>query len=255
MQNEKKVILDVVKEAGAAILAMQKKGFSVSLKNNNDILTQADLLANQLIKNKIESCFPDDGWLSEENADDLSRLKKKRVWIIDPIDGTREYVKSIPEYAISVALVERHEPIFGVVYNPATDELFYAEKNNGAYLNDSRINCTADVSTPMRLLASRSEYNRGEWDAFKDQDIKIMGSIAYKLALVAAGRADATFSLGPKNEWDIAAGVLILQEAGGHVTDQAYKPFQFNQANPLVNGIVAASNAAYPVIQRIIDRR
>jgi myo-inositol-1(or 4)-monophosphatase len=225
----------------------------VSLKDNNDILTQADLLANQMIKNKITQYFPDDGWLSEENIDDLSRLKKQRVWIIDPIDGTREFAKLIPEYAISVALVDNGIPMLGVVYNPATNELFFAEKNKGAYLNNQKINCAAKTSTPLILLASRSEFNRGEWDAFSNQDIKIIGSIAYKLALVAAGRADATFSLGPKNEWDIAAGVLIVLEAGGRVTDKAYAPFVFNQPNPLVNGIVAGSVLAYTTVQNLID--
>lgn len=253
MGNETEILLHAVKAAGKAIIEMQKKGFSISLKENEDVLTQADLLANQIIRNAIHDAFPEDGWLSEENVDDLSRLKKSRVWIIDPIDGTREFVKNIPEYAISVALIDHHEPRLAVVFNPATDELFFAEKGKGAFLNDQQIHVLPMVNQPLTLLASRSEFDRGDWTRFSSEHVQVVGSIAYKLALVAAGRADATFSLGPKNEWDIAAGVLLVQEAGGKVTDQSLQSFLFNQPSPLVNGIVAASNAAWETVCVVKD--
>jgi myo-inositol-1(or 4)-monophosphatase len=253
MNKERDVLIEAVHEAGAAILALQETGFAISRKANNDLLTQADLLANDMLKTRLLQAFPDYGWLSEESADDVSRLAAKRVWVVDPIDGTKEYALGIPEYAISVALVEEGEPVLACVFNPATDEFFHAIKGEGAWLNGHPIICDTSASRRMTLLASRSECKRGEWDPFLlHHEVKQIGSIAYKLALIAAGQAHATFSLGPKNEWDIAAGVLLVKEAHGLVTDQFQQPFLFNQEKVLVNGIVATSRQANsPVFEMI----
>jgi myo-inositol-1(or 4)-monophosphatase len=243
MENEKKVLLDAVREAGAAILKLQETGFSVTKKSNHDLLTEADLLANHILHEQLLAAFPADGWLSEETVDDASRLHFPRIWIVDPIDGTREYAEGIPEYAISVALVEAGVPVLAAVFNPATDELFHARKGKGAWLGKHQLSCTTLSDGKLSFLASRSEFKRGEWDVFRDKyDIKQIGSIAYKLALIAAGEAHATFSLGPKSEWDIAAGVLLVKEAGGVVTDKLGQEFVFNQSNVLVNGIVACAS-------------
>lgn len=253
MSNELSVLLQAVNTAGAAVLALSHRDLTVTLKENNDIVTQGDLLVNQILKSALLSHFPNDGWLSEESVDTLSRREAKRIWIVDPIDGTREFAKGVPEYAISVALIEDEQPILAVVYNPATSELFHAVKGKGAWLNDQAIICREYKGDNLLLLASRSEYRRGEWSAFEvDNKVQQIGSIAYKLGLVAAGKADATFSLGPKNEWDIAAGVLLVQEAGGVVTDQRGQPFVFNQENVLVDGIVATSQQAHAQIAKMI---
>lgn len=242
MNKETSVLLEAVREAGEAILALQQSGFTVSRKVNDDLLTQADLLANDILKKRLLGAFPEDGWLSEESVDDVARLICPRVWVVDPIDGTKEYARGIPEYAISVALVEDGRPILACVYNPETNELFHAEKDQGAWLNGEKIVCSALPADQLLLLASRSECDRGEWSKFQAQhQVKIVGSIAYKLALVAAGKAHATFSLGPKHEWDIAAGVLLVLEAGGVVTDQLKNEFVFNQEKVKVRGIVATS--------------
>lgn len=239
--NEKNLLLETIVKAGQAILDLQKKEIHISLKSNSDIVTQADYLVNDILKNTLMSAYPDDGWLSEETVDNRDRLKYKRVWIVDPIDGTKEFVKRIPEFAISVALVENGVPMLAAVYNPLSKELFHAMKGEGAYLNQQRIHCQRVLSAEkFLLLASRSEEKRGEWDKFKrEHEVKVVGSIAYKLALLAAGKADATFSLGPKNEWDIAAGVLLVLEAGGQVSDKQGVTFVFNQANTLVDSVIA----------------
>ena len=146
--------------------------------------------------------------------------------------------------------------LIGVRNVTASSQLFYALKDHGAWLNGRKISCIeACNSSSYVLMASRSEVKRGEWDAFLSQHVvKPIGSIAYKLGLVAAGLADATFSLGPKNEWDIAAGVLLVKEAGGFVSNQCKEEFRFNQKNTLVNGIVAASSAIHADIFRLIER-
>jgi myo-inositol-1(or 4)-monophosphatase len=222
------------------------------VKENKDVLTEADLLANQILQARLLKAFPDDGWLSEESVDHASRLNKRRVWVIDPIDGTREYIAGIAEYAVSAALVEDGQPVMACVFNPETNEMFSAVLGAGAYLNGKRVHCRSACADKLLLLASRSESIRGEWERFRAHDVKIVGSIAYKLGLVAAGFADATFSLGPKNEWDIAAGVLLVKEAGGLATDKDYRPFVFNQSQVRVNGIVAVSNVAQRQVATLI---
>lgn len=233
-----------VRKAGEVILAMRTQGVDVSEKANKDLLTQADLQADQILRSHLIGLFPDHGWLSEESVDDPGRLQCRYVWVVDPIDGTREYVEGVPQYAVSVALVEEGIPLLASVYNPASEEFFFAKRDGGAFLNDKRIYCKSNMDDKLTLLASRSEFKRGEWQRFNGEDIQTIGSIAYKLALIAAGRADATFSLGPKNEWDIAAGVLLVKEAGGVVTDQSQQAFIFNQPATLVNGIIASSASA-----------
>lgn len=243
MDREITHLLQAVREAGEAILELQKTGFTIATKANNDIVTKADLLADEIIKSRLMKAFPEYGWLSEESVDDAGRLTCERVWVVDPIDGTKEYASGIPEYAISVALVEKGKPIVASVFNPASDELFYAIKGKGAWLGEQKIQCThLRSASDFLLLASRSEYKRGEWSKYEQRHrVKQVGSIAYKLGLIAAGKADATFSLGPKNEWDIAAGVLLVQEAGGKVTDRHGKSFVFNRKEVKVEGIVASA--------------
>ncbi len=254
LANEYKILLTAVKEAGSAILSVQKAGFTIEKKVNNDILTEADVLADRLLKNHLCTAFPSYGWLSEETTDDKTRLQSDRVWIVDPIDGTREFAQSIPEYAISVALIEKGQPILAVVFNPASNELFSAVLGEGAYLNGQQIYCASHASQGQYiLLASRSEYRRGEWTQFeKHNTVRVIGSIAYKLALVAAGIGDATFSLGPKNEWDIAAGTLLITEAGGLIRDKFKKPISFNQENVLVPGIIGASAPCFEYLSQIL---
>lgn len=243
MNEEKNILLQAMYEAGEAILTLQKTDFSVKKKANNDIVTKADILANDILKTKLTRTFPEYGWLSEETEDDLMRLSKRFVWIVDPIDGTKEYAAHIPEYAISVALVENGVPILAAIFNPATNELFHAIKNHGAWLNHRKIQCSLALSFENNvLLVSRTEYQRGQWDAYQRYHrIKQAGSIAYKLARLAAGCAIATLSLGPKNEWDIAAGTLLVTEAGGIITNRHRDTLLFNRKAVKVDGIVATA--------------
>ncbi|HTM64060.1 MAG TPA: 3'(2'),5'-bisphosphate nucleotidase CysQ [Gammaproteobacteria bacterium] len=255
MDKQLKLVESAVREAGIAIAEMRKKGVDVSVKDNKDVLTQADLLANQILHSQLMGAFPGAGWLSEESVDNADRLNIQRVWVVDPIDGTREYIAGIPEYAVSVALVENGLPVIACVFNPERGEMFSALRGGGVYLNGKPVKCKQTCGDKLSLLASRSEVKRGEWDRFQHHEIKVIGSIAYKLALIAAGFADATFSLGPKSEWDIAAGVLLVQEAGGIATDKSGQSFVFNQPQVKVNGIIAASGFSINNVMSIIAVR
>jgi myo-inositol-1(or 4)-monophosphatase len=249
------VLKKYVRQAGQAIFQMAAKGFETAYKANEDPVTTADIKADSILRKGLTEAFPGTGWLSEETRDDFSRLDKKLVWIVDPIDGTKEFVSGIPEYAVSVALVENGLPVLAAVYNPATEELFAAATGQGAWLNGKAIKAEQAISTKLVLLASRSEIKRGEFKPFEPfARIRPCGSIAYKLALVAAGRADATFSLGPKNEWDIAAGVLLVSESGGKANNLNGTPFIFNQRTTLVDGIVAATSHAAQPVRKLIEQ-
>ena len=253
MNSDLDILIAAVRDAGSAIADMRHQGVTVTLKDNQDVLTQADLQANQILQSRLCAAFPDDGWLSEESVDDEKRLQCRRVWVVDPIDGTREYIAGVPEYAVSAALVADGTPLLACVFNPETNEMFAAARGRGTTLNGKPVQCKQSAHKPLTLLASRSEVRRGEWERFAQQNVQPMGSIAYKLALIAAGFADATFSLGPKNEWDIAAGVLLVSEAGGTVTDKDHQIFVFNRPQVKVNGIIAASSYAIQQVNALIQ--
>src|SRR6202011_407172 len=146
---------------------------------------------------------------------------RRLVWIVDPLEGTKELIKGIPEFVVPIALAEDGVPVLGVSYNPIKRELFWAARGAGCFLDGTPVHVTAAAGlTGAVVLASRSETARGEWHAYQNQVVvRPIGSVAYKLALVAAGKADATFTATPKSEWDIASGAALLTEAGGVMTD------------------------------------
>ena len=233
--------IEITKMAGAAIMQYYKSSYDVKDKSPNNPVTDADYAAETVLKQHLTACLSEAGWLSEESVDQPERLQNERVWIVDPLDGTIEFIMGIPEFAVSVALVENGLPILGVVYNPAKDELFYGTRSGGTFLNGNRTQVTNRTQLNGALVdASRSECKRGEFKPFEELlQIHIVGSTAYKLARVAAGLCDASWSRGPKNEWDICAGVFLVTEAGGRCVDLDNTPFTFNHPNTLVSGFIA----------------
>jgi myo-inositol-1(or 4)-monophosphatase len=247
MQRELEVAIAAARAGGAIVRKYYKGEYETHEKAPDNPLTVADTEADAAIKEVVLGAFPDDGWLSEETRDTTERLSRSRVWIVDPLDGTKEFIQQIPEFCVCVALVVDGVVQVGVSYNPAEDLLFAARRGGGATLNGKPVQCTpkAELATAL-VLASRSEDKRGEWDAFKPRmQVKLTGSVAYKFAQIAAGMADATFSLTPKNEWDICAGTMLVEEAGGVVTDRFGRPLTFNNAKTLLPGLIASGAALY----------
>ncbi|WP_206832167.1 3'(2'),5'-bisphosphate nucleotidase CysQ [Alicyclobacillus fructus] len=249
---------EIVQQAARLVEDIARRGFDTQFKNpeaRRDPVTTADLACDAFLKERLTALLPEAGWLSEETKDRPDRLDKRWVWIVDPIDGTREFVRRIPEYAISVALAQDGEPVAGAVVNPATGELFLGAAGVGAWRNGQPIRCSRERGERLVVLGSRSEMKRGEFEPFEGVlEVRAVGSIAYKLALVAAGEADGTFSLGPKHEWDVAAGVALVLAAGGRVHDGARRPFRFNQPDTLTRGIVAATREAYGELAQLLER-
>lgn len=257
-QAELAVAVEAARAAGKVVRGWYEGDFTVRQKATDSPVTEADLEANQCIHGIISRNFPVDGWLSEETRDSAERLGKARVWVVDPLDGTKEFINHIPEFCVCVALVADGVPVVGVSYNPVCDELFAASHGSGTRLNDVpvHVNEVRELSA-ARFLASRSENARGEWNEFKSLlHVDLTGSVAYKLALIAAGKGDATFSLTPKNEWDICAGTALITEAGGCITDRYGDPLRFNQRREtLLPGIIASNPHLYGPIVELLRQR
>jgi myo-inositol-1(or 4)-monophosphatase len=210
-------------------------------KAGNDPVTAADKAVDAVLRQNL--LRDGEGWLSEESADDFSRLDKKHVWVVDPLDGTREFVMGLPEFCVSIGFVENGKPVAGGIYNPATAETFLGSVDAGVLYNGKPARTSQRTSLDGSLiLASRSEVKRGEWKSFENGRFRVqtMGSVAYKLALVAAGLADATFTLTPKNEWDVVAGAALVQSAGGFVSTLEKTPLTANRRDPLLSGLLAS---------------
>lgn len=207
----------------------------------NDPVTAADEAADRVLRDILPR--PDEGWLSEESVDDASRLHRDRVWVVDPIDGTREFIEGIPEWCISIGLLEGGVPVAGGIFNPETGELVLGSLEDGVTLNGEPVQVTEpSLDDTIAVLASRSEIRRGEWERFGNGrfDIKPCGSVAYKLGLVAAGKADATWTLVGKSEWDVVAGTALVRAAGGVVCLADGGEPGFNKAEPLFPNYVAS---------------
>ena len=209
-------------------------------EERGDPLTAADLAVDRTLR----SILPRDGegWLSEETADDPERLRHRRCWVVDPIDGTREFVQGIPEWCISVGLVEDGVPVAGGILNPATGERVVGSRETGVTINRSPVPPLEDRRLAgARVCASRSEVGRGEWARFDQAPFEVVpcGSVAYKLALVAAGRCDATWTLVPKHEWDVAAGAALVRAAGLTVIHADGSEPRFNQPTPRLTDFLA----------------
>jgi myo-inositol-1(or 4)-monophosphatase len=210
--------------------------------SRGDPVTAADLAANEVLLELLPSA--DEGWLSEETADSPERLRHRRVWVVDPLDGTREFVDGIPEWSISVGLVEDGIPVAGGILSPPTGQLVLGAVGSGVTLNGEPIRPTAlKTLEGAVILASRSEWKRGEWDRYVDAPftVKPCGSVAFKLGQVAAGLADGTWTLVPKHEWDVAGGAALMLAAGGTLLHADGTRPRFNQVSPKLPNFLAAT--------------
>jgi len=229
-------------DAAATVFARFTPGaIDTEYKVGHDPVTEADRAVDAVLRQNL--LRDGEGWLSEETADNPSRLDRERVWIVDPLDGTREFVKGLPEFCVSIGFVENGVPVAGGIYNPATKETFVGAVDSGVLYNGQAARVSQRTTLDGALiLASRSEVKRGEWSRFENGPFKVqaMGSVAYKLARVSAGLADVTFTLTPKNEWDVVAGAALVKSAGGFVSTLEKTDLVANRRDPLLSGLLAS---------------
>jgi len=284
-------------EAGRAIMRTFRTDMEVRQKAPDQPLTAADLEADRILHERLLGARPEYGWLSEETADDAERRRRARVWIVDPIDGTRSFIAGRREFGISIGVAEEGVAMLGVILNPATGELYATWRGGGAWkLADALVSVVgvgewgrggvgadrghpegvgepvphspthplspsvvpawtpihvrAQVGDKPVILASRSEIRDREFDSFAPWELLPLGSTTYKLARLAEGAADVFLSRGPKSEWDLCAGGLLVEEAGGVATDIRGEPLRYNRADPRVYGILAAPPAMHGIVLR-----
>jgi myo-inositol-1(or 4)-monophosphatase len=236
--------LDATRAAGEVIGNYYQSAYQAWDKKPDNPITTADLAADTLLRERLTAATPGFGWLSEETRDTPERLDQRSLWVVDPLDGTKEFIEGLDQFAVSVALVTDHQPVLGVVHNPATGEMIAGIVGDGLAYNGEPVRSlsTRAQARGAEVLASNTEVRRGMWDPYLDLfQVVEVGSAAYKLGRIAAGLSDAYISLNPKNEWDIAGGIALILAAGGRVTDLRGAPLHFNQRETLVNGVVAAN--------------
>jgi myo-inositol-1(or 4)-monophosphatase len=244
----------IVREAGALALSYFGREIVSKVKPDGTRVSEADFAVDVMLRETLTSSRPHYGWLSEETADDPARLSRSHVWIVDPIDGTSAFLAGTPLWTIAAALVVGHQPVLGVVYNPVNSEMFVARLGHGAFMNGERIR-VRDASSieGISVVASSGLFKKKKlWrEPWPQMDVSWINSAAYRLACIANGRVHAAVSPTPKSEWDLAAPTLLVQEAGGVVSETDGQALTFNQPVPRHKGLVAAG----PELHRLLVER
>ena len=255
MERELEITKTIAREAGRILLDIYSGDHSVQWKGHDDPVTAADHAANKFIVAELRRYFPDDGILSEEATDDQIRLSKSRVWLVDPMDGTKQFIERIGEFAVMIGLAVNGKPELGVVFNPATNKMYYATTSIGAYLEEplttKRLHVAA-ITNPEKLVAAMSRsHSSPKVDLIKQrlgitQQIE-SGSVGLKIGLLAEGHAHLYVHLGAKtNQWDTCAPQVIIEAAGGIMTDRDGQPLQYNIAELRnLNGVVASNGVIH----------
>jgi len=246
-ERELEVALAAARAAGVVVLRYYESDTGFWEKSKDNPLTLADLESDRVIGEHLRAAFPKDAILSEETVDDPSRLANDRVWIVDPVDGTKEFTKRIPEFGVSIALTVRGEPVVGVILNPAAGCAVWASQGDGTFRDGTRVR----VSEKARLedavvIASRTEISRDQFAPYDGwfAELRPVGSIAWKLACIASGEGDLNISVAPKNEWDVCAGDVLVREAGGIYVGFDRTTRRYNQPKTLIEAGMAAGPPA-----------
>jgi len=251
------LLIDAAREAGKIATGFSGKTAARWDKPDDaGPVTEADLAVNAMLEERLLAARPDYGWLSEESEDNTERLTRDRVFIIDPIDGTRSFVEGSNTWAHALAVAEQGIVIAAVIYLPLRDLMYVAETGQGAYLNETPISPSNPASMEAAdVLAARPNMDAAHWRRGDVPDFKrsYRPSLAYRMALVAQGRFDGMLTLRPSWEWDIAAGDLIVREAGALCSDRLGAPLRFNNPQPKLNGVVAAGKTLHHQISTALD--
>ena len=244
--NAAELLADAVRDAGKTALAMERAGYRSWAKENQSPVSDVDLALDRELRARLSAIAPNYGWLSEETADDPARLTRRRVWVVDPIDGTRAFIAGAPDWCVVAALVEDGRPIAGALYAPASDELFVAAAGQGARKNGAPIRASERTRLDgARVAGPRSGVER----LAKTCGITALPrihSLALRLARVASGELDAALAGAHSHDWDHATADILVREAGGILTGfDGASPF-YNRAQPIHGALAAAGAALHP---------
>ena len=243
-------IIKISKEAGKAILEVYNTNFDYQIKEDLSPLTKADTFSHNIICKRLKILTPDIPILSEENSDIPFKIRSswKQYWLVDPLDGTKEFIKKNGEFTVNIALIQNNRPVFGIIHLPINNQTYWGSKHMGSYfieddLDQIEIKVSQNINYPLRIACSRShpsEDLNSYLDKIKDYELITMGS-SLKFCVIAAGKADIYPRFGPTSEWDIAAGHAILEYAGGIILDLNKKPIEYNKKASYINNKFIAS--------------
>lgn len=240
--REAAAIEEAVRAAGEIALEARQATSRNWKKPDGTPVSDADLAVNRLLEERLHDGFPDYGWLSEETGDGPERLKRERIWVVDPIDGTSAFLSGDSGWCIAVALVEDARPIAAGIYRPLTEQYFSAERGAGARLDGRPIHVSPQAALEGASLVVKPRVLKLDiWEKpWPPVRTAMTASIALRLCAVACGEEDGTFGLGLKSDWDLAAGDLIIHEAGGRMSDLDGRTMRFNRPETRQNGFVAS---------------
>ena len=243
------LLRNTVREAGALALSMFRTELKNWTKGASSPVSEADIAVNELISGRLRSATPHYGWLSEESIDDEQRLAKKRVWIVDPIDGTRGYLAGREDWCISVALVEGTRPVLAAVFAPASDEFFFAERGQGTLLNGTPVDAMPGTAIDIsRVAGPKPLIERLVRSSDEISPHPRIASLALRLCRVAHGWLDVAFAGGQSRDWDLAAADLIVQEANGKMTSLSGEAIQYNRREVTHGMLMAAGRDRHAFI-------
>ncbi len=251
------VLIEAAREAGEILRDYFTKGSKAWEKPDAaGPVTEADMAANAALHARLTAARPGYGWLSEEGPEDPARREASRAFVIDPLDGTRAFIEGDHSWALALAVVDAGQVSAGVVYLPMRDMLYAAARGQGATRNGETLAVRPrDALDGATVLSSRASFEAWHWRDGRVPEVRrqFRSSLAYRLGLVAEGRYDAMFRLRPAREWDVAAGSLLVEEAGGRITDRKGAALRFNQSDPVFNGLVAAAPSLHAeILSRLV---
>ena len=252
--TELDVALRAAREAGEIGLARFRKRVRVERKTDGSPVTEVDLAIDALLRERLLAAFPRDGWLSEEGEKGCHWLSCRRAWIVDPLDGTGGYLRGEPYWCIAIALVIDHTPALGVIHAPALGHTWHAVARRGACRDEVPIHAGHRTElTGARVIGPAAIRETRCWtDPWPEVAVRRYPSLALRMAFVADGTADAMLAPGRKNYWDVAAGEVIVREAGGRVADAAGMPLHYDDEAAKVNGVAAAGENLFDqVLERL----
>ena len=236
-----RLLKETVREAGGLALSLFRTELKNWTKGASSPVSEADIRVNDLLERRLRAATPDYGWLSEESADDESRLEKRLAWIVDPIDGTRGYLAGREDWCVSVALVEDASPVIAAVFAPVSDEFFFAARGQGAVRNQVPVFATSGVELDFsRVAGPKPLVERLSRSADEIILHPRIGSLALRLCRVAQGKLDAAFAGGQSRDWDLAAANLIVREANGNMTALSGDAILYNRRE-VAHGVLVAA--------------
>lgn len=248
------LLASAVREAGALALSRFRTSFKTWIKGESSPVSEVDIEVDALLHQRLRAGFPEFAWLSEETADDPARLEARRVWIVDPIDGTRGFIAGLPEWTVVAALVEDGRPVNAAVYAPVDDQLYLATAGKGVTLNGAPIASSAGAALEgARINGAKRRLEALAALVPSVELIPRIASLALRLARVADGKYDVVFSAGQSRDWDLAASDLLVHEAGGALTDFDGRFLVYNRPEPVHGPLLAAGRERHAALLNLVQ--